>query len=171
MPPEPAPMMAGGDAGPVSTPVYNARTAAFLATEDASEVNEPIYKALDRKFSIDLGENSTLADLLKQIRSAETAAGKPLPIYVSRSGLQEEGLTLSSPVEVQLDDVPLKVALRLVLKDNGLAYCVRDGVLIISSPEEIRIELMEALFEFIARRPGQYVQGPHGFVRKSGGFQ
>ncbi len=48
---------------------------------------------------------------------------------------------------MDLEGVPLKTSLRLILKQLGLAYCVRDGVLIISSVQGIREELAEAARE------------------------
>ena len=48
---------------------------------------------------------------------------------------------------MDLEGVPLKTTLRLMLKQLGLAYCVRDGVLIISSDQGISEELEEAQSE------------------------
>jgi hypothetical protein len=45
--------------------------------------------------------------------------------------------------------------LRLMLKQLGLAYCVRDGVLIISSVEGVREELAEAASEMLGNDPKQ----------------
>ena len=153
--------------GPISAPLAIARHAAFLEAEvGGGEANAPIYEALDRKVSFRLGEDATLTDFLKGVRAVEVAGGKRLPVFVSRSGLAEAEAAMDRPVELELDDVPLKAALRLVLKDLGLAYCVRDGVVIISSFEEIRIELNEAIFELLGRSPGTYELGPQGSVIK-----
>ena len=51
---------------------------------------------------------------------------------------------MTSPVTLDLEGVPLKTTLRLMLKQLGLAYCVKDGLLIISSLEGILQELEEA---------------------------
>jgi hypothetical protein len=56
---------------------------------------------------------------------------------------------LDSKVVIDLDGAPLKTSLRLILKQLGLAYCVRDGVLIISSVEGIHEELAEAARELM----------------------
>ena len=79
--------------------------------------------------------------------------GKPLSIYVDPKGIQQVGATLNSTVAIDLDGVPLKTSLRLMLKQLGLAYCVRDGVLIISSVDGIREELAEAASELLGRNP------------------
>jgi hypothetical protein len=54
-------------------------------------------------------------------------------------------MTMTSIVRnLDLEGIPLKTTLRLLLKQMGLAYCVRDGVLIISSTQGILDELREA---------------------------
>ena len=75
-----------------------------------------------------------LDDVLKYIKQATTTktyAG--IPIYVDPKGLKEAEKSLTSTVSIDLEGVPLKTTLRLLLKQLDLAYCVRDGVLIISS--------------------------------------
>src|SRR5262249_39071445 len=60
-------------------------------------------------------------------------------------GLQEAEKTLTSPVTLDLEGVPLKATLRLLLKQLGLTYTVKGGLLTITSetsedqPTEIRI--------------------------------
>ena len=58
-----------------------------------------------------------------------------IPIYVDPMGLQEAERTLTSTVTVNLDGVPLKTTLRLCLKQLGLTYRIRDGLLFITSEE------------------------------------
>jgi hypothetical protein len=59
--------------------------------------------------------------------------------------LQEAEKTLTSPVQLDLEGVPLKTTLRLLLKQLGLTYTVKDGMLTITSessedqPTEIRV--------------------------------
>ncbi len=53
-------------------------------------------------------------------------------------------------MSIDLDGIPLKTTLRLMLKQLDLAYCVRDGVLIISSVPGIMGELQEANSEMEA---------------------
>jgi hypothetical protein len=48
--------------------------------------------------------------------------------------LQEAERSLNSTVSIDVDGVPLKTTLRLILKQLGLAYVVRDGLVIVSSP-------------------------------------
>src|SRR4029077_9527700 len=60
-------------------------------------------------------------------------------------GLQEAEKTMQSPVTLDLEGVPLKNTLRLMLKQLGLTYTVKDGLMTITSetsedqPTEIRV--------------------------------
>jgi hypothetical protein len=40
---------------------------------------------------------------------------------------------MTSPVALELEGVPLRTSLTLLLKPLGLGYCVKDGVLIITA--------------------------------------
>ena len=57
--------------------------------------------------------------------------GKTVPIYVDPNGLQEAEKTMTSPIQLDLEGVPLKTTLRLILRQLGLMYQVQDGMLII----------------------------------------
>ena len=61
---------------------------------------------------------------IKQATSAPNSNG--IPIYVDPKGLKDAEATLQSPIRLDLEGVPLKTTLRLMLKQIGLAYCVRD---------------------------------------------
>jgi hypothetical protein len=79
-----------------------------------------------------LPDGTPLEEVLKHVKDATKGAdGKRLSIYVDPQALQEAEKTMSSPVVIDLEDVPLRFSLRLVLKQLGLAYCVRDGVVMI----------------------------------------
>ena len=81
-----------------------------------------------------LPDGTPLEEVLKHVKDATKGAdGKRLSIYVDPQALQEAEKTMSSPVVIDLEDVPLRFSLRLVLKQLGLAYCVRDGVVMIST--------------------------------------
>ena len=77
-------------------------------------------------------------------------------------GLQEADKALSAPVTIDLEDTPLKFSLRLILKQLGLAYCVRDGVVMISSVRGIEQEMAEALAEQGALNPDKFPAGMMG---------
>jgi hypothetical protein len=158
----------GGDVrpDPGAQRVRIARLSAFVASADKSSRSQDLLKKLDQPVTLHFTGEVPLDEVLKQVAtSAKSLDGKALPIYVDPIGLQEAEKTLTSPVVIDLEGVPLKFSLRLVLKQLDLAYCVRDGVLIISSVEGVEQELMEAAAEEIVRNPESAES-----LRKLGGF-
>ena len=127
-----------------------ARLAAGLSTWDKNPKNEAVLTKLEEPISMSFANETPLEDVLKYIKQATVKPGQaPIPIYVDPVGLQQAERSLNSTVQLDLEGVPLKTSLRLILKQLGLAYCIRDGVLIISSVQGIREELAEAAFELL----------------------
>jgi RNA polymerase sigma factor (sigma-70 family) len=124
--------------------------AAALAACDENPKNEALLKGLDEPLAMSFAKPTPLVDVLKYIKSSTAKSGRnPLPIYVDPKGLEDADVKPESKVVIDLEGVPLKTTLRLVLKQVGLAYCVRDGVVIISSVGGVRQELAEAARELI----------------------
>ena len=150
----------GGDAGGSSDIGYRimiAGTAARVAAAEKSPKSQAILKRLDEPITLHFPNETPLQEVLKHIKdTAKDADGKKLPIYVDPVGLQEAEKTLDAPVSFDLEDVPLKSALRLLLRQLGMAYCVRDGVLIISSLQGIANELNEAQRELMILYPDKF---------------
>lgn len=90
---------------------------------------------LDRPITLTFPDETPLEDVLKFIKEATSAGpGDPgVPIYVDPIGLEESGKTLRSPVTLDLRNIPARTMLRLVLKQLGLAYQVKDGLVTITS--------------------------------------
>jgi RNA polymerase sigma factor (sigma-70 family) len=149
----------GRDEGP-DPRVEIARMAAAISSVDKSPRNQAILKTLDEPVTLHFAVETPLEEVLKHIKdNLKGPDGKKLPIYVDPEGLQEAEKTMASPVTIDLEDIPLKFSLRLVLKQLGLAYCVRDGVLIISSVEGIQQELKEAESEQRGLHPEHFTRG------------
>ena len=127
-----------------------AQLAAALTAIDKNLQNQAILKRLEEPISMSFGKAAPLDDVLKYIKQATTTkTGSGIPIYVDPQGLKDAEVTQKSTVIIDLEGIPLKTSLRLILKQLGLAYCVRDGVLIISSVQGIREELAEAARELL----------------------
>jgi RNA polymerase sigma factor (sigma-70 family) len=142
-------------------------SAAELAARDTNPQSKAILKKLESPISMSFSEDASLELVLKYIKQATaTNNDQGIPIYVDPKGLKEAEATLQSPVQLNLEGVPLKTTFRLILKQIGLAYCVRDGVLIVSSVEGIAEELAEAQSELQAVDP----QGGAGLGGGGGGF-
>ncbi len=127
-----------------------AQLGAVLAVKDEDAKNQALLKKLEEPIAMAFAHETPLDDVLKYIKKATTKPGQsPIPIYVDPMGLQQAERSLNSTVIMDLAGVPLKTSLRLILKQLGLAYCIRDGVLIISSVQGIREELAEAASELL----------------------
>jgi RNA polymerase sigma factor (sigma-70 family) len=155
-------MMGGGFPGPAQgafdagdkTEFENrmdiAQLGAALAASDKNPKNQALRQRLQEPIAMSFSDSTPLQDVIKYLKSASAKTGQsPVPIYVDPVGLQEAEQTPSSPITLDLEGVPLSTSLRLLLKQLGLAYCIRDGVVIISSFQGIREELAEAAREIL----------------------
>jgi len=112
---------------------------AVLAT-DASLPTKAVLAKLDEPISMSFANSIPLDDLLKYIqRATKKLPNDPeIKILVDPRGLQEVEKTLKSTVWADLAGVPLKTTLRLLLKQLGLTYVVKDGSLLITAPRTVR---------------------------------
>jgi len=129
---------------------YQTKDGVLIITSEESvdatdpEPRSPVGDARTKKITEKLGEpipmsfmkETRLEDVLKYIKKATSDPNHSgIPIYVDPLGLQEADKTMTSPVVIDLEGVPLRMTLRLALKQLGLVYQVRNGVLIITSEE------------------------------------
>ncbi len=97
-----------------------------------------ILSKLDQPISMPYPNGIALTGLLSYIRSATRGPNdKGIPIYVDPVGLQEAEVTMTSPVKINLQEVALRTALRQALRQLGLSYEVRDGLLTITAEESL----------------------------------
>ena len=110
--------------------------------------SQAVLDILAEPIPMPFANETPLDDVLKHIKEATAKAGRPaLPIYVDPVGLQEAERSLTSPVSIEMEGIPLRTSLRLALKQLGMGYKVEDGVLIITSEETIDEEQAEAEHE------------------------
>jgi hypothetical protein len=123
-----------------------ASSLAELEASDDSQRNLEVFHILATPISMSFNEETPLEDVLKYLKqSTVTDRHKTgIQIYVDPRGLEQAEKSMTSTVRaLDLEGVPLKTTLRLLLRQLDLAYCVRDGVLMISSIEGISDELAE----------------------------
>ncbi len=60
--------------------------------------------------------------------------------YIDARSLEDVGIGSDVPVTIKLKDVPLEMALRLILGQHNLAYTLDNGVVIITTEEEANSE-------------------------------
>jgi Tetratricopeptide repeat len=116
---------------------------------DRDEKTKAILGKLNERISMNFPNDTPLEDVKKYIEQStqDEAAGLPtgIPIYVDPQGLQDADKTMASTVTINLEGIPLKTTLRLMLRQLGLTYTVKDGLLTITSsssedqPTEIRV--------------------------------
>lgn len=108
---------------------------AFSAVNSRAENEErtSAVAAIERALAqpIELrAENRPLVELLRDV-----AAGRGITIVVDRVALEEAGVAADMPVRVALPAISLEAALRLILREYGLAFTIRDDVLLVTSAE------------------------------------
>ncbi len=110
-------------------------TLVFTEGRGKDQKSRMILEKLEEPISMSFLEETPLEDLLKYIHQATTSRTySGIPIYVDPIGLQEAEKTMSSTVRnMELEGVPLRRTLQLMLKQLDLAYFVEDGVLCVTS--------------------------------------
>jgi hypothetical protein len=121
---------AGGGTGPGTLPGQDKASLAVL-------------KTLDEPVAMQFANETPLEDVLKYLKESTKSKGFPdgLPIYVDPVGLQEAEKTMTSPVTIDLNGVPLRRTLQLALRQLGLVYHVEDGMIYITSESSEQIML------------------------------
>jgi RNA polymerase sigma factor (sigma-70 family) len=101
--------------------------------------SQVILTKLDDSIAVNFPNETTLDEFLKHIKEATKSTEMPrgIPIYVDPIGLQEAEKSINSTITIDLDGVPLKRTLQLVLKQIGLGYFVEDGMIYITSEDSL----------------------------------
>jgi len=112
------------------------------ATDDKSQ---KIFEKLNESISMSFNEETPLEDVLKYIKQATASSNySGIPIYVDPIGLREAEKSMTSTVRnINLDGVPLKVTLKLLLNQLDLTYTVKNGLLTITSSESAEREVVD----------------------------
>jgi hypothetical protein len=88
-----------------------------------------------------------------------------IAVYLDPLGLEEAGISDESPVKIRLEGVSLKRGLYLALRPLHLSYTVQDGLLIISTKDQLdRILFDSPVYQ------GKSPVEPEGIVQ-AGAFQ
>jgi hypothetical protein len=119
--------------------IYLEKKETLIPARDASPKTKEVLEKLEWPISMTFPEETPLDDLLKYIKQATTTATfAGIPILVDPLGLREVDKSLASNIQIDLEGVPLKTTLRLMLKQLDLAYIVENGKLLISSSTRIQ---------------------------------
>ncbi|KAA5545385.1 hypothetical protein FYK55_06965 [Roseiconus nitratireducens] len=105
------------------------KTTAGLAHE-SSEATRRIRAALDDKTSQSFIQ-TPLVDAIQLLSTTHD-----IPIVVDTVALEESGISLSTPIILDLKNVSLRSFLRIMLRRAGLSYVIKNEVLQITTAEE-----------------------------------
>ena len=113
---------------------------------DATPASQALLAQLEEPVRMPFANETPLSDVLAYLKGA---TGKPphdraIEILMVPDGLKEVERSLNSTIQMDLEGVPLKTTLRLLLDQLGLGCAVRDGRLVIHSREGIRKLLRNA---------------------------
>ncbi len=129
----------GGDASRThALSGFSAESAAVEETVGQDPKSKVILAKLDEPISMAFQEETPLEDVLKYVQQTTVSPDLPkgIPIYVDPIGLQEADRTMTSTVRnMNLEGVPLRRTLQLLMKQIGLGYFVVDGMLYITSED------------------------------------
>ena len=101
-------------------------------------LNKAINDLLEQPIPLKFPTETPLEDVLKYVKEhLKGKDGKSVPIYVDPRALEVEEKTMTSPITIDIEGVPLRTTLRLALAQIDLVYRVEDGVLMIGArPDE-----------------------------------
>lgn len=97
-------------------------------TESEKRIEEALGKPISLRF-----DDARLLDVVKQIHKT---AG--INMALDNMGLEEEGVSTNTPVSINVEAIPLKSALGIVLESLGLDYLIEDEVLKITGRDRAR---------------------------------
>ena len=102
-----------------------------------ASTNARILETLEQPVPMPFNEEIPLEDVVKHIKAAtRLPGGQSIQIYVDPIGLSEAEKTMASTIRnIDLQGVPLKTSLRLLLDQLDLFYSIRGGLLLITSKE------------------------------------
>ena len=104
-------------------------------SEGVAAADARIREALEQPITMSFPHETPLEEVLTYVKSntqgQELGLPSGIPIYVDPSGLQEVEKTHQSPVTIDVQGVPLRTTLHLILKQLGLTYGVEGGLLLI----------------------------------------
>jgi len=115
----------GASRGPTGAPLSFPHASVSGRTGAAA-----VEKALDVRVALAV-EEVPLADVVDYLRSHADVA-----IILDEKSLQDVGISGDTPVTASLPSMPLRSVLNLMLRNLSLTWMIRDGVLLITTPEK-----------------------------------
>lgn len=114
----------------------------IIPKAEPSEATARIRAAMNDETRLEFIE-TPLEEAVQQI-----SALHDIPVFVDRRSLEEIGLTPDTPVNISLQNVSLRSALRVMLSELDLTYIVKDEILRISTIETAEQNLVVEMYVF-----------------------
>jgi RNA polymerase sigma factor (sigma-70 family) len=129
--------LAQAKAGGAAKPKESASSGGINEGRGKDPQSQRIHSKLDDRLTFSFAQDTTIEDVLKYIKEMTKSSELPtgIPIYVDPLGLQEAEKTMASVVTINLEGVPLRRTLQLILKQLGLIYFIDDGMIYITTPD------------------------------------
>jgi hypothetical protein len=110
----------------------------YTAPTRIEYLNRLTLAKLEEPVSMSFANETPFELALKYIKAATTGPkDSGILIYVDPVALNEAGKTMKSPVTLDVEGAPLSVTLGLMVKQLGLGYVVRDGLLKIGNASTV----------------------------------
>jgi serine/threonine protein kinase len=130
-----------------------------VSPKDRAPGTRVILTKLEEPIRMEFPNETPLEEVIKHIVEATKGPNySGLDIHPDPLGLAEAEKTITSPVALDLEGVPLKCSLRLMLKQLGLTYFVKNGLITITG-EASRSTLMFPVEDQIAWKEKQTIDG------------
>ncbi len=100
------------------------------------ERDKAIRDRLRRPITVHFGgeKGTPLHEAVARIEELIRGPGEgPMPVYIQPQGLQDADITPDVPIKIDLEDVPARTVLRLILAQRSLIYLIDEGVLVVAS--------------------------------------
>jgi hypothetical protein len=110
------------------------------------DIKEEIKRTLDEPTQMEFTDTS-LSDVIAYLVAFHKAKHPRFEIQLDTRALNDLGVTADTTVTKNLKGISLRSALRLMLRDLGLTYVIRDEVLLITTPEEAELVVYRKVYD------------------------
>src|SRR5262249_28932495 len=117
--------------------VTSENSASLRVDTDDTPQSREIAADFDESIAMKFPDDTPLKNVLKHLKTAMRGRkGMGIQVYVDPKGLAKVGKTLASPVSMDVEGAPLRPTLRLLLKQLGLAFSLKKGMLYITAENQ-----------------------------------
>jgi hypothetical protein len=123
---------------------------------------DPILAGLEKLVSVEFEETTLkkVAERLGQLGGFE--------VQIDVRALDDVGIHPDMPITKRLSGISLRSVLRITLRELDLTYVIRDGVLLITTPEEAQCQLVTKFYPIFDFPKRESIQGFGCAVRAQG---